>query len=87
MEIDYKRSFEKLVEQIKLETKWSKNQKSRSDEDRLEVCDLDNGLKGAALSIGIRDYGRSNFDRGMVCAYQSILELALTLEKGEFFED
>lgn len=57
--IDYKRSFEKLVQQIKTETKWAVQSNMN------EPCD---------------------YNRGMIFAYMSILELAEKLENNEFFE-
>ena len=60
--IDYKKSFEKLVKQIKLEKSWAE--------------DFDKDKKGI-----------SYYNKGMLFAYESILELAEKLEKGTFFEE
>ncbi len=59
--IDYERSFKKLVDQIRTEYGWATDEK---------MCMPD-----------------PYYRKGMVFAYESILELAIALEKGEFFED
>lgn len=83
MSINYEKSFKKLVEQIKLETGWSEEQVGESNRERFDLNVLKR-MKGLDLECGILAYGRSNFDRGQLCAYRSILELAEMLEKGEF---
>lgn len=67
MNIDYKKSFEKLVEQIKFEHGWA-----------LDVVNAGDKVTGPGSVPAI------TYNRGMLFAYRSILELAEKLEKGEF---
>lgn len=60
--IDYKKAFEKLVDQIKTENNWAHDKKYEK-EWGLDYC------------------------KGMRFAYDSIEELAIKLENGEFIED
>ena len=72
MTIDYKKSFEKLVEQIRLERKWSNEEFDKLGGDDAEVINT------------LEQYNMRIYYRGMRSAYRSIDELAELLEKGEF---
>lgn len=82
--IDYERSFKKLVDQIRLETSWNNEQVEQHPfpdypefkEFRRTNEDFDNYMGKVTMAW------RS---RGARFAYESILELAEKLEKGEFF--
>ena len=84
MSIDYKKSFEKLVEQIRLEMKWASE---AVEEHPDNIFDLRKKL-GLSRALTDKEYLESSnlnrYYRGMKCAYGFIEELAQKLEKGEF---
>ncbi len=91
MTIDYKKAFEKLVEQIKTEYAWAEEaeEKARSGRDcgkpTLKECRNSNVNE---LDARLNDFGRARYNRGMMFAYMSIKDLAEQLEEGKFdFDD
>lgn len=81
--IDYKKRFEKLVEQIKQEARWG------------EEASKANPRPGAFINEGVRPtitecleherkQAKFTYYNGMKFAYRSIENLAIKLEEGEF---
>jgi len=73
--VNYKKAFEKLVDQIETEEKWA-NEQYETD------C-----RKGKEKG-GMDTFAVERYDRGMMFAYRSIRELAEQLKNGTFeFDD
>lgn len=89
MEINYKKAFEKLAEQIKLESKWAKDEYKKEHPEGLNLPTR-KSMKGCTdhqLWIAMGIFGQERFDKGMMTAYGNLEGLVKKLEDGTFFEE
>ena len=90
--MNYEKAFKKLVEQIKLESEFAKEELEKDERNLEDVKDLyipkNMKYEHKRLQEQIKtNEGKIRYDRGMIFAYGSIKELAVKLENDEFFTD
>lgn len=86
MDINYEKAFKKLVEQIKLETKWAEEEYKREYPEGLRIP-TQKSTRGCTVNqfwIEMSIFGLERYDKGAIAAYRSIEELAIKLENGTF---
>ncbi len=90
--MNYEKAFKKLVEQIKLESEFAKEELLKDERNLEDVKDLyipkEMSYERKRLQEQIKvNEGKVRYDRGMIFAYESIKELAVKLENDEFFTE
>lgn len=80
MEMDYKKMFEKLAEQIRRETTWAKE-----DADKYKLVEQPSAKICKQHKEAIEEYGKAKYALGVKRGYEMVLGLVEKLEQdGDF---
>ena len=80
MEMDYKKMFERLAEQIRRETTWAKD-----DADKYKLVEQPSAKFCKKYNEEIEEYGKAKYALGVKRGYELVLELVEKLEQdGDF---